>query len=169
MYLGMKSETIDFKESLNNLDKGIISLSAMLNKHGEGTLYFGVKNDGTIVGQTQINENTHIVISRRISEGIEPQIIPHISLELINDLEVIKVFVRGNDIPYSAFEIYYSRSFDEDKKLDIAGLKALINRNGEPDKTTLEVAGNQDLTFEVLKNLYINHGLKINQENLKRI
>ena len=51
--------------------------------------------------------------------------------------------------------------------MDIAGLKALINRNGEPDKTTLEVADNQDLSFEVLKNLYINHGLKINQEKFE--
>ena len=26
----------------------------MLNKHGEGTLYFGVKNDETIVGEPDI-------------------------------------------------------------------------------------------------------------------
>lgn len=164
MNLGMESETLEFKKSTSELDKGIISLAAMLNKHGEGTLYFGVKNDGTIVGQTQINENTLRDISRKISEGIEPQVIPHISLELIDDKEIIKVVVKGNDIPYSAFGIYYSRSFDEDKKLNIAGLKALINRNGEPDRTILEESSNQDLSFEVLKNLYINHGLKINQE-----
>ena len=126
-----------------------------------------MKNDGTIVGQNNINENTLRDISRKVSEGIEPQIIPHISLELIDDKEVIKVFVKGNDVPYSAFEIYYSRSFDEDKKLDIASLKALINRNGEPDRTTIEVASSQELSFEILKNMYINHGLKINQEKFE--
>ena len=85
-------------------------------------------------------------------------------MKLVDDKEIIKVKVKGNDIPYSAFGIYYSRSFDEDKKLNIAGLKALINRNGEHDRTILEESSNQDLSFEVLKNLYINHGLKINQE-----
>lgn len=163
MNLGMESETLEFKKSTSELDKGVISLAAMLNKHGEGTLYFGVKNDGTIVGQKNINENTLRDVSRRISEGIEPQIIPHISLELIGDLEVIKVTVSGKDIPYSAFGIYYSRSFDEDKRLDTVSLKALMNKDGEPDRTIYEISDNQDLSFEILKNLYINHGLKINQ------
>lgn len=41
MNLGMESEILEFKKSTSELDKGIISLAAMLNKHGEGTLYFG--------------------------------------------------------------------------------------------------------------------------------
>lgn len=168
MNLGMESEILEFKKSTSELNQGIISLSAMLNKHGEGTLYFGVKNDGTIIGQKDVNENTLRDISRKISEGIEPQIIPHISLELIGDYKVIKVYVSGNDIPYSAYGIYYSRSFDEDRKLDKNSLKALMNKDGEPDKTTYEVADNQDLTFETLKNLYINHGLTINQESFEK-
>ena len=68
----------------------------------------------------------------------------------------------NNDIPYSAFDKYYSRSFDEDKKLSANELKKLFNRNGEIDKIVYEPAYNQNLTFETLKNLYINHGLKIN-------
>ena len=43
MNLGIENETLEFKKSTNELEKGIISLSAMLNKHCEGTLYFGVK------------------------------------------------------------------------------------------------------------------------------
>ena len=46
MNLGMESETLEFKKSTSELEKGVISLVEMLNKHGEGTLYFGVKNDG---------------------------------------------------------------------------------------------------------------------------
>lgn len=30
----------------------------MLNKHGEGTIYFGVKNNGDVIGQKDLNENT---------------------------------------------------------------------------------------------------------------
>lgn len=136
----------------------------MLNKHGEGTLYFGVLNDGTVIGQKDVNENTLRDVSRKISEGINPQIIPHISLELIDEKIVIKVYAKGNDIPYSAFDKYYSRSFDEDKKLNSNELKSLSNRNGEPDRILYEPAYNQKLTFESLKNLYVNHGLNINEK-----
>lgn len=164
MNLGMENETLEFKKSTSELDKGIISLCAMLNKHGEGTLYFGVKNNGDVIGQSVINESTLRDVSRKISEGIKPQIIPHISYELIGEKSVIKVEVKGQDIPYSAFGIYYSRSFDEDKKLDINELKALINRDGEPDLLTMKPASRQDLTFETLMNLYTNHGININRE-----
>ena len=32
MNLGMKSETLEFKKSISELEKGVVSLSAMLNK-----------------------------------------------------------------------------------------------------------------------------------------
>ena len=163
MNLGMESEILEFKKSTSELEKGVISLSSMLNKHGEGTVYFGVSNDGIILGQNNINENTLRDVSRKISEGISPQIIPHISLEIIDNKKIIKVYASGNDIPYSAFDKYYSRSYDEDKKLSANELKKLFNRNGKFDRIVYEPAYNQDLTFETLKNLYINHGLKINE------
>ena len=58
MNFGMESEIIEFKKSTSELNDGIISLSSMLNKHGEGTLYFGIKNDGTVIGQKDITEST---------------------------------------------------------------------------------------------------------------
>lgn len=53
--------------------------------------------------------------------------------ELIEDKKIIKVYVKGDNVPYSAFGKYYSRSFDEDKQVSPEMLKALINREGEPD------------------------------------
>lgn len=164
MNLGIESETVEFKRSTSELKEGIISLSAMLNKHGEGTLYFGVKNNGDIVGQNELNENTVREVSQKINDNIKPQVIPIISIEYFNDLKFIKVYVKGNNIPYSAYDKYYSRSFDEDKKLTPDSLKALINRDGEPDFIVNKPASNQNLTFEILKNMYINHGIKINQK-----
>ena len=32
------------------MDKGIVSLVAMLNKNGKGKVYFGVANDGEVLG-----------------------------------------------------------------------------------------------------------------------
>ncbi len=112
MNLGIESEKIEFKKSTSELNEGVISLAAMLNKHGEGTVYFGVKNNGEVIGQKDLNENTLRDVSRKIAEWIKPQIIPNIALELIDDKKVIKVFAKGNNIPYSAFGTYYSRSFD---------------------------------------------------------
>lgn len=38
-----ETETLEFKKSTGEIKEGVISLSSMLNKHGWGTLYFGIK------------------------------------------------------------------------------------------------------------------------------
>ena len=164
MNLGLESETLEFKKSTSEINAGVISLASMLNKHGEGTLYFGVKNNGDVIGQKDLNENTLRDVSQKIAEGINPQIIPTISLELIGDKMVIKVYAKGNNIPYSAFGKYYSRSFDEDKQLSVDMLRALINRDGEPDFIVDKVSSNQDLTFKMLKGLYLINNITINDK-----
>ena len=167
MNLGIESEKIEFKKSTSELIEGVISLSAMLNKHGEGIVYFGVKNNGDVIGQEDLNENTMRDVSRKIAEGIKPQIIPTIALELIDDKKIIKVYVKGNNIPYSAFGKYYSRSFDEDKQLSPEMLKVLINQEGEPDYIVKKIAPKQNLTFKMLKGLYLSNDIKINNEKFE--
>ena len=51
--IGIENETLEFKKSTSELIEGVISLAAMLNKHGEGTVYFGVKNNGDVDVQLQ--------------------------------------------------------------------------------------------------------------------
>lgn len=46
--LGEESEIVEFKKSTSEINEAIIDITAMLNKHGKGTLYFGIKNDGEI-------------------------------------------------------------------------------------------------------------------------
>lgn len=46
MNLELECEKVEFEKSTSELAEGVISLSAMLNKHGEGTVYFGVKKCG---------------------------------------------------------------------------------------------------------------------------
>ena len=45
-----EDETIEFKKSLAELKAGLISIVAMLNKHGAGELWFGIRNNGKAVG-----------------------------------------------------------------------------------------------------------------------
>ena len=46
-------------------------------------------------------------------------------------------------------------------------LKALINREGEPDYIVNKLASNQNLTFKMLKGLYISNDIRINNEKFE--
>ena len=71
MNFGNETETIEFKKSISELKEGIISIASMLNKNGYGILYFGVKNDGEIIGQ-EIGGQTLKNISQSIANFIKP-------------------------------------------------------------------------------------------------
>ncbi len=44
-----ETEKTEFKKSVSELKESLISIYAILNKHGTGELYFGIKNDGTVI------------------------------------------------------------------------------------------------------------------------
>ncbi len=46
-------------------------------------------------------------------------------------------------------------------------LKALINQEGEPDYIVKKIASKQDLTFRMLKGLYLSNDIKINNEKFE--
>jgi predicted HTH transcriptional regulator len=163
MNIGAETETIEFKKTTGELREGIISLSSMLNKNAYGTLYFGVKDNGEVVGQ-QIGDRTLREISQGIANFLKPQIIPTISLELLDEKNVIKVYVSGSNIPYSAYGKYYMRSADEDRELSPEQLKSLMLKRQEVDKISKLEAEKQNLSFGQLKSVYITNGLTINNE-----
>jgi predicted HTH transcriptional regulator len=163
MNIGAETETIEFKKTTGELREGIISLSSMLNKNAYGTLYFGVKDNGEVVGQ-QIGDRTLREISQGIANFLKPQIIPTISLELLDEKNVIKVCVSGSNIPYSAYGKYYMRSADEDRELSPEQLKSLMLKRQEVDKISNLEAEKQNLSFGQLKSVYITNGLTINNE-----
>ena len=47
MKIGKETEKMEFKKTTAELKEGVISMSAILNKHGGGEIYFGVHNNGT--------------------------------------------------------------------------------------------------------------------------
>lgn len=165
--IGSESEIIEFKKSTSELTEGIISLVAMLNKHGEGALYFGVKNNGDVIGQKDLTDSTVRDVSHKISEGIKPQVIPTISVEYYENLKVIKVVAKGKNIPYSAFEKYYLRSFDEDRQVTPNILAEMLNSKGEPDLIIEEESSRSKLSFKILKNLFVINGLTVNEKTFE--
>ena len=165
MNLGMETELVEFKKTTGELKEGIVSLASMLNKNGKGTLYFGVRNDGEIVGQ-QIGDRTMREISQSIANAIKPQIIPTIIMELCDDKNIIKVNVEGDEKPYSAYGKYYMRSADEDREISPQQLRRLMLSISN-SIVNIE-ANNQELTFEQLKTLYAGNNLTLRENTFKQ-
>ena len=165
MNLGMETELMEFKKTTGELKEGIISLASMLNKTGKGTLYFGVRNDGEIVGQ-QIGDRTMREISQGIANAIKPQIIPTIIMELCDDKNIIKVTAEGDEKPYSAYGKYYMRSADEDREISPQQLRSLML--SVSDSIVNIEANNQELTFEQLKTLYAGNNLTLREKTFEQ-
>lgn len=164
--LGLESEVLEFKKSTSELNEGIISIVAMLNKSGKGTLYFGVKNNGDAVGQPY-SENTLRDISRKIYEDVRPAIYPSISV-LEDTPGVIKVEVSGMDRPYSAKGKFYIRSFDEDKQMDYLSIIEFALNNDKTNSLREKEESNEtlDVVDEDLLKQYIsraNDAKRINE------
>ena len=122
-----ESETIEFKKSLAELGEGLNSLAAILNKHGAGELWFGIKNDGTPVGM-DVTESTLRKVSQAIAAHIEPKIFPEVSKILASGKSCIRVRFTGSDKPYYSHGRSYMRVADEDRQLSARETETLILR-----------------------------------------
>ena len=92
------------------------SVCGMLNKFGEGKIFFGVKNDGTVI-KNEITDSSLRDISRAVYESIEPKISPFIDTIVIDNIEIIRLSFHGNNQPYSSKGVYYKRVADENRPM----------------------------------------------------
>jgi ATP-dependent DNA helicase RecG len=120
-----ESESVELKKSLAELKQGLVSMAAILNKHQAGILWFGVRNNGAIVG-IDANEKTLRDLSQSIAAHIEPKIYPNITLESQQEKSCIKIVFSGKDAPYFAYGKAYMRVADEDRQLSARELEQLI-------------------------------------------
>jgi len=125
-----ESETLELKKSTSQLKSAIISIVAILNKHQKGELYFGIKNDGTVIGQ-DVNEKTLRDVSKSISDHIEPRIYPKLEKVKIKGKTCIHVAFSGKEIPYFAYGRAYTRVGDEDKQLSAKELENIILKKNQ--------------------------------------
>lgn len=131
MNFGKEDETIEFKKSTSEMDEASKSICAMLNKHGHGSIYFGVAPNGELLGM-EVAESTLREISMRIYENISPRIIPSIKEKTGDGKSFIEVSFQGNERPYSYKGVYYVRSADEDRLLPRGELRQMFEY-GEKD------------------------------------
>lgn len=128
MNFGKETETLEFKKTTGEIKEAMASISSILNKHGIGTLYFGIKPNGDVIGQ-EVSESSLRDVSRVIYESIKPQIYPAIEDVLVESKHIIRVEFCGEDTPYSAFGKYYLRTADEDREVTPAVLKQFFIAN----------------------------------------
>lgn len=74
-----ENETREFKKTTGEISEGIVSIVSILNKHQHGELFFGIKKDGTSF-KFEITDSTLRDVSRKIYEGIKPQIFQKLKL-----------------------------------------------------------------------------------------
>ncbi len=160
MNLGRETETVEFKQTTGDLNNALKTVSAMLNKNGYGTIYFGVKNNGDVVGQ-QISDSTTRDISRYFYEKIKPAVYPNIEILSTEGKEYIKVSFSGIETPYSANEIFFIRVADEDRKISIEKLKDFFDFYNK-DNSIWE----NTLTSETLEDLDVDSINQFNQDAL---
>ena len=92
-----EDEVTEFKKSTSELKEGIISIVSILNKHHRGKLFFGIKDDGTVIGQ-EISNKTLRSVSEAITTKIEPRIFPKVSNVKIDDKDCISVEFEGDEL-----------------------------------------------------------------------
>ncbi|MBP5427177.1 MAG: putative DNA binding domain-containing protein [Clostridiales bacterium] len=128
MNFGIENETVEFKKSTSELKEAMESVCAMLNKHGFGTVYFGILPNGEVCGQV-VNESTLRDVSRKVYESISPQIIPTISKKVVDNKDIIELSFKGYDRPYTNKGTFYIRSADEDRILPLNELRQMFEYN----------------------------------------
>ncbi len=106
----IESETLELKKSTGELKVGIVSLVAMLNKHHRGELWFGIKNDGTAVGQT-ISEASLREVGKSIGDHIEPKVYPSVEKVMVEEKPCIRVQVEGKSAGDSQFRSALWRAY----------------------------------------------------------
>lgn len=164
----VEDEFYEFKTSLSELDKGIETIAAMLNKNGKAEVFFGVSNDGEAIGlKGQIGPETIKKVETRIAEILKPTIVPYIIFEDYNGNRIIHVSAKGNRKPYSSSGDYRIRVGSSNKKIDPELLGELFFDSESCSLESIECI-NQELTFSTLRYHFMKAGLTINEENFYR-
>jgi len=130
MIFGKESETLEFKKTTAELKEAVISVASILNKSGKGEVYFGIKNNGTVLGQ-QVGDATLRDVSKALSDNLKPQIFPTIDMVAIDDKYCVRVAFAGSQPPYYAYGRAYMRVADEDKQMSTDELEMFIIRKYE--------------------------------------
>ncbi len=116
MKIFKESETIEFKKSTAEVKGAVVSIAAMLNKHGRGEVYFGIDDDGKVLGQS-IGRTTIKDVTQAVVDNTEPKVFPKVEVRQIDGKDCIVVEAQGINSPYFAYGRAYIRVGESDKAM----------------------------------------------------
>lgn len=102
-----ESESIEYKETLAEKEDAGEALVAFANKDG-GRLYFGVKNNGTLVGLGTVGDSNLKTLAQLYTDNTEPKIYPIINIEEQNGKKLICIEIAKSPTPY---HVYKSKAY----------------------------------------------------------
>lgn len=147
MNYGNETETVEYKKTTGELKEAMVSISAILNKHGIGTIYFGIKNNGDVIGQ-EVSDSSLRDVSRMVYEQIKPQIYPVIQEVFVNNeyrgrWENSKTDFLSKNVDSKAVKAFYQKAIEVGRlpegKYTVQGI---LKRFGLSDGEYLNNAGN---------------------------
>jgi ATP-dependent DNA helicase RecG len=127
MIFGQESETLEFKKTTAETKDAVNDVVAILNKHRRGELYFGIRDDGQVLGQ-MVAGSTLRDVSRALTENIRPQIYPTVEKVNIDYKDCIRVQFEGENVPYFAYGKAFIRVADECKQISQEELESLFKK-----------------------------------------
>lgn len=154
-----ESETIEFKNSLSEMDQILDTISAFSNTKG-GTIYIGVADDGNINGVT-IGKGTLETLANEIKLNTDPRLFPNIATEEINSEIIIKVTVQEYPIkPIWTKDKVFVRVGKTNQKITAEKIREMISQNTPfhwdkqllPDLTINDINENDVISFVKLSN-----------------
>ena len=101
-----ESETVEWKQSLSEINEIIETVAAFSNTKG-GKVFVGVSNSGQITG-IQIGKGAIENLANQIAQHTDPKIHPHISVRKIGGKEIIVIHVRRS---YDKLTLAFSRPY----------------------------------------------------------
>lgn len=157
--MGSETELVEFKRTTAEQKLATDSMVAMLNRSGAGTLFFGVKDNGDVLGQG-VSDKTLREVSQTIRLRVFPAIYPTINKVNVQGKTCIRVDVQGTDVSYSSAGVYYMRVHDEDVQMTRDMLADMLRRkdaevhpwDSEPSRRSLA-----DVDEDELRR-YVRHG-----------
>lgn len=154
MNLGKENETLEFKKTTGELRDAMDDICSILNKHGKGVLYFGVKPNGDVCGQI-VSASSLDDVATHIKTA-KPMIYPSIKEEILDGISVIKVDFAGTERPYSSYGRYYKRVHDRAEDMTPDELKHMMLNTDYSSiwENNLTTFGIEDIDSKALKSFY---------------
>ncbi len=151
----IETEITELKASTGELHEAVESIASILNKHGKGTLYFGILDDGTIKGQI-VSDSTIKGVTDAILRNIEPRITPTVEQVTLHGKSVIKVTFSGKEQPYSAFGRFLIRVGTQNRQMTRSELERLIKTSDYSSSWEKEEANISfdDLDLDAMRNYW---------------